>query len=313
MATEIGRRPRKRKPETKYAMNLMALMDKFHSEERCREYLEHLRWPNGIACPRCGGTIVSRSYKRDQFVCDSCNYNFSVTSDTMLHDTHLPLRKWYVATYLMVESKKGISANQMKRTLGVHYRTAWYLCHRIRHAMSQARKDARPLTGIIEADETWVGGKTRRKGRGYKGNKALVIGVTERGGDVILQVAQDRSRKTLHELVLSSTDPAARAIFTDDWPAYRGLGDADTRHETVNHTMEEYVRGEVHTNTAESVWSLLKRSIMGSFHHVSVKHLDAYLDELEWRFSGRDNPFLFRDTVTELLKAEHIEYKALIA
>ena len=177
------------------------------------------------------------------------------------------------------------------------YKTAWYLCHRIRNTMAQAQKDVEPLDGTIEVDETWIGGKSQGFGRGYTGNKALVVGVVQRNGSIVVQIASDRSRKTLQEIVLSKTDPKARGIFTDDWLGYDGLGDEDTRHETVNHSAKEYVRSEVHTNTAESECSLLKRSIIGAFHHVSVKHLDAYLDELEWRFSNRENPFLFRDTM----------------
>lgn len=137
--------------------------------------------------------------------------------------------------------------------------------------------------------------------------------MVQRGGEIVLRIADDRTRKTLHEIVLKQTDPKAVAIFTDEWPAYAGIGDHDTRHETVNHSQDEYVHGEVHTNTIEGVWSLLKRSIIGAFHHVSIKHLDAYLDELEWRFSNRENPFMFRDTMQELVKAENLEYKELIA
>jgi IS1 family transposase len=129
-------------------------------------------------------------------------------------------------------------------------------------------------------DETFVGGKTEGKGRGYKGNKALVVGVVQRRGEIVLQIALDRTRKTLHEIALRHISPEAEAIFTDEWPAYAGVGDHDTRHETVNHSREEFVRGDVHTNTVEGVWSLLKRSIIGAFHHVNVKHLDKYLSEL---------------------------------
>jgi transposase-like protein len=236
-----------------------------------------------------------------------------VTTGTIFHDTHLPLWKWFLAVYTIVESKKGVSSNQLKRELGVSYKTAWYLSHRIRNAMAQAREDAEPFDGIVEVDETFLGGKTEGKGRGYKGNKALVVGVVQRGGEIILRVVDDRTRKTLHEIVLKQTDSKAKAIFTDEWPAYAGIGDADTKHQTVNHSQDEYVRGEVHINSAENVWSLLKRSIIGAFHHVSIKHLDAYLDELEWRFSNRNNPFLFRDTMRELIKAETLEYKELIA
>ncbi len=307
-----GRRPRKQTPEVKQEMNLIKLVNTFHTEDACREYLEELRWPNGVACLRCGSTSISRISTRDQLDCNSCRYRFSVMTGTIFHDTHLPLWKWFLAVYTIVESKKGVSSNQLKRELEVSYKTAWYLSHRIRNAMAQAREDATPLDGVIEMDETFVGGKVDGKGRGYKGNKAIVVGVVQRKGQIILRVADDRTRKTLHAIAFSATDPKARAIFTDDWPAYHGIGDENTRHETVNHSQDEYVRGEVHTNTVEGVWSLLKRSIVGAFHHVSVKHLDAYLDELEWRFSNRNNPFMFRDTMRELVKAENLEYRELV-
>lgn len=310
-----GRRPRKQKPEVKSDMNMGKLIELFQTEDGCRKYLEHIRWPNGIACLRCGNTSVSRVIQRDQFDCNSCRYQFSVTAGTMFQDTHLPLWKWFLAIYTMIESKKGVSANQLKRELDVSYKTAWYLCHRIRAAMHQATENDQEtlLTGTIEMDETWVGGKTQGKGRAYTGNKALVVGVVQRHGEIVLQLTTDRTRKTLHEIALKHIAPEAEAIFTDEWPAYTGIGDVDTRHETVNHSQDEYVRGNVHTNTVEGVWSLLKRSIIGAFHHVSVKHLDKYLSELEWRFGNRENPFLFRDTLTELLQAEHIEYKDMVA
>src|ERR687896_2654720 len=137
-------------------MNLVKLTELFHSDDKCRAYLEALRWPDGVDCIRCRSDKISRSYKRNQFVCDSCDYNFSVTAGTIFHDSHLSLVKWFMAIYLMCESKKGISANQMKRTLSISYKTAWYLCHRIRAAM--AVNSPLPLEGVIEADETWIGG-----------------------------------------------------------------------------------------------------------------------------------------------------------
>ena len=158
-------------------------------------------------------------------------------------------------------------------------------------------------------DETWVGGKTKGKGRGYKGNKALVVGITERDGGVVLQVAMDRTRHTLHEFVLSNVDPEVLAIFTDDWPAYRGL----PQHDTVNHSIYEYLRGDVHTNTIENVWSLLKRSIMGSFHHVNLKHLDLYLDELAWRITHREED-LWILTLRELMRdGGYVRYEDLVS
>ena len=193
----------------------------------------------------------------------------------------------------MTESKKGISALQFKRTLSVSYRTAWYLAHRVRAAM----EDAYPmqLKGIVEIYETFVGGKVRSRGRGYKGNKEAVVGAVQRGGKVVLKVIQARDRKTLHQFIEEATDDETEAYFTDEWAPYEGIGDDDTTHETVNHSIREWVRGDVHTNTTESVWSLLNRSIIGAYHQISVKHLHSYLDELEWRFNNRDNPSLFRN------------------
>jgi transposase-like protein len=169
-----------------------------------------------------------------------------------------------------------------------------------------------PLKGIIEVDETYVGGKAKGSGHGYKGNKTVVVGAVERDGRIALQVVNGRDRESLHGFINKTTAPNTEAIYTDDWPAYDGIADHDTRHETVNHSLEEYVRGDVHTNSVESVWSLLKRSIIGSYHKVSAKHLDAYLDELEWRFNNRDNPWLFRDTLLKLIKSENLPYQELV-
>ncbi len=296
---------RKKHQET----NLMNLIERFHSDERCRERLESLRWPNGVACPRCGSRSVSRLRERGIFDCNSCRYQFSVTVGTIFHDTHLPLKKWFVATYLMVEAKKGISANQMKRTLNVSYKTAWYLCHRIRAAMTEV--SPQPLSGTVEVDETLVGGKRKHVGHGYKGNKTIVVGAIQRDGPMRMKVVDGVDRKTLHGFIRSQTAPETELIITDEWPAYRGIADHDTRHETVNHSAEEWVRGNIHTNAVESVWSLLKRSIVGSYHKVSTKHLDAYLDELEWRFNNRENPWLFRDTLLKLIHSENLPYHQL--
>jgi transposase-like protein len=221
------------------------------------------------------------------------------------------LWKWFLAVYLIVESKKGISANQLKRSLGVTYKTAWYLSHRIRAAMKEV--DAQLLKGIVEADETFVGGETHGQGRGYTGNKAIVVGVIERGGNICLQVVSARDRQTLHDFIRKNVAGNAEAIYTDEWRAYLGIGDEDTKHETVNHSEKEWVRGDVHTNSMENVWSLLARSIIGSYHHVSTKHLDAYLDELEFRFNNRENPHMFRDAMCKLLVANNLPYSTLIA
>ena len=288
-------------------------MDAF-SEDECRLALEELRWPDGIRCPNCGHDKISRIYDRGQLDCNSCRYRFSVTVGTVMHDSHLPLRKWFVATFLMCESKKGMSALQLQRTIGVAYRTAWYLSHRIRSAMGQNERPM--LTGTVEADETWVGGKRKHVGSGYIENKVQVLGAIERGGDIRLAVHGKGTRansQNLHAFLKSVVSDDAPAIYTDENPGYRGIEDEDTIHATVNHQGEEWVRGDVHTNTAESAWSLFKRSIVGSYHQLSVKHLDAYLGEFEWRFNGRDNPYLFRDTLAALMQADSMPYKELTA
>ncbi|MEP6669341.1 MAG: IS1595 family transposase [Chthoniobacter sp.] len=306
---------RSRKPRTcnipkKAEINLVNLIEQFGSNEKCRQRLTELRWPNGVECPRCASKSISTVFDRDQYDCNGCRYQFSATSGTIFHDTHLSLAKWFLAIYLMTESKKGMSALQIKRTLNIAYQTAWHLCHRIRHAMRDANCEL--LKGIVEVDETYVGGKTRGTGHGYKGNKAIAIGAVQRGGKIRLQIIQHADKATLHKFIADNTAPDTEAIYTDSLPAYNGVADEDTRHESVNHRAEEWVRGDVHTNGIESVWSLLKRSIVGSFHHVSMKHLDAYLDELEHRFNNRSNEFIFRDTLTKLVKAGALPYSELV-
>jgi transposase-like protein len=300
-------------------MDLMKLFEQFGTDEQCRIALEKLRWPDGVRCPRCESDKISRAYKRNQFECDSCGYHFSVTAGTIFHDSHLPLTKWFAAIYLICESRKGISANQLKRTLHVAYKTAWYLCHRIRAAVKDA--DTSLLQGIVEVDETFIGGKAKNmrknvraqkiQGRGTVG-KVMALAAVQRGGGIRLKLEKTRDRETLHKFIKAALDGNTERIMTDEWPAYDGIEDANTTHEKVNHSADEYVRGDVHTNTVEGVFSLFKRSIVGAYHQVSVKHLDRYLDEFEFRFNNRNNPYLFRDTLLRLIASSNLEYKELI-
>jgi transposase-like protein len=302
----------------KQDVDLLAIIERFGDEEKCRTYLEHLRWPEGVKCLRCQSDKISRIYTRGLFTCDACGYQFSVKVGTIFHDSHLPLTKWFLAIYLMSEARKGVSANQLKRTLGVAYKTAWYLCHRIRKAVADA--DTSLLSGIIEVDETYIGGKAKnmhkdvreRKitGRGASG-KAMVLGAIERGGKIRLRVDQRADRETLHAFIKEMAAPEAECIMTDEHAGYEGIADENTRHETVSHSKDEWVRGDVHTNTVENAWSLFKRSIVGSYHQISAKHLDRYLDEFEFRFNNRNNPYLFRDTLLRLIASENLEYKEL--
>ena len=254
---------------------------------------------------------VSPIRERGQWHCIGCDYHFSVKSGTILHDSHLPLRKWFAAIYLLCQSKKGMSAHQLHRTLGVSYKTAWYLCHRIREAMGNDPLTGPTLVGIIEVDETMVGGK--RRGDNWRDNKHWVAGAIERGGRVRIERIPNVRRDTLHAFVQRTVRDEAEAIYTDDLKSYIGIGDHDTRHETVNHSAEEWVVGDVHTNSIEGVWSLFKRSIVGTFHKMSVKHMDRYLEELEWRFNNRDNPYIFRDTLARIMNTDPLRYKELVA
>jgi len=298
-------------------IDLVKLFEEFGSEDKCRAYLEELRWPNGVECPRCQSKKISRIASRRQFDCDSCRYQFSVRVGTLFHDSKLPLWKWFLAVYVMGESKKGVSANQLKRMLGVSYKTAWYLCHRIRSAMHD---EAAPLLhGIVEADETYVGGKrtlsgphTRREAsRARFDNKTIVLGAIERGGKVRLRVSPTAEKEHVQAFLRDVVADEAEAIYTDSNRAYLGIEDEDTRHESVNHAADEWVRGDVHTNTVESVWSLFDRGVIGAYHKLSAKHLPAYLDEFAFRFNNRTNAFWFRDTIKRLVDGDTLTFDAL--
>jgi transposase-like protein len=296
-------------------MNLAELMKDFADESKCRAYLEALRWPKGVTCPHCKGEKVYRIVKRDQFVCASCEYQFSVTVDTIFHDTHLPLATWFLATVLICEAKKGMSACQIQRSLGIKtYKTAWYLCHRIRAAMVETQKPL--LDGKVEMDETFVGGK-KANGRGYAGahdNKQVVVGIRKRGGELRFFHAKDARSGTLEKYIRENISEDVEFLYTDDWRAYRSAAAhlrKDGRHKTIRHKLHIYVKGDVYTNTVESAFSLLKRGVMGTWHKISAKHLQSYCNEMCFRFNNRKNPYLFRDTMLKLIASSNLEYKDL--
>jgi transposase-like protein len=291
-------------------INLISLIERFNSPAACRDFLATLRWPDGVECPRCQGKTISRIVKRDQFDCDSCRYQFSVTAGTIFHDSHLPLWKWFLATYLLCESRKGMSANQIKRTLGISYKTAWYLCHRIRAAMKEVNPEK--LEGTVEVDETYVGGKGTGAGRSTK-KKDIVIGIRQRGGDLRFIKANDVTSRTLYDIVANNVSNTVDVLITDEFPAYNfDTTQFQKKHKRIKHK-ETYVVGDVYTNTVESAFSLLKRGIVGTWHRVSAKYLPAYLQEMTWRFNNRTNPFLFRVTIMKLIASSNLEYKELIA
>lgn len=290
------------------------MMADFGDEAKCRSYLEKLRWPDGVACPHCHEKKIYRLVKRDQFLCASCEYQFSVTVDTIFHDTHLPLVTWFLATVLLCEAKKGMSACQIQRSLGIKtYKTAWYLCHRIRAAMLETNKAK--MDGTVEMDETYVGGKHKGygKSRGME-NKEVVVGIRKRNGELRMFHTKNAKSATLAKYIQENISEDVEVIITDEWMAYPDAmrRSGMKRHKTISHKSKIYVDGEVHTNTIENAFSLLKRGLMGTWHNVSVKHLPAYLDEMCFRFNNRRNPYLFRDTILKLIAAPNLKYKKLI-
>lgn len=299
-------------------MTLPEVNSLYSTDDRCRELLERLRWPEGVTCPRCKDTHISRLKEYARYECAACEYQFTATSGTIFHDSHLPLPIWFICVLLLCEAKKGMSASQLKRTIwGQHkgsYKTAWYLCHRIRHAMKQV--DQPMLSGTIEMDETYIGGRDRGRGKGFrKDSKECVIGIRERGGSLRFFHAEDAKSGTLAKYIKENVSTDVEVIVTDELTGYPSAmiqaGIHGSKHETVNHKSKEYVRGDVYTNTVESAFSLLKRGIIGSWHKISAKHLQAYLDEMTFRFDRRKRSDLFIDTLRHMVTADPLTFDCL--
>ncbi len=273
------------------------------TEDEARETLERIRWPDGVVCPHCGRVdghtkLKGKKHRPGVWKCnDGCGQQFTVTVGTVMEGSHLPIRIWLMAFSIMCSAKKGVSALQLQRQLGLgSYRTAWHLCHRIRWAMSK-----NPLKGLLEGtvtvDESYVGGNPKnfsnkkraaynsKKGRGT--HKTAVVALVERDGRVRSWPIANVTAKTLQDAIRDNVSPQA-TIFTDQLTSYRGVGRwFDGGHHTVNHSKSEYVRGDVSTNDVESYFALLKRGITGSFHSVSKAHLHRYCDEFSFRWNER--------------------------
>lgn len=264
------------------------------TEDEARTILENIRWPDGPACPHCESKdatrIIAKSEKiRDGlFQCNACRQQFTVTVGTVMHRSHITLRQWVQAFHSMCSHKKGVSALQLQRNLGLRsYKSAWHLAHRVRFAMRVMPLKA-VLNGTVEVDETYIGGKSRlgKRGRGSE-RKTPVVALVERGGRMRTRPVERVSAKALKAAIRENVKTSA-AIMTDEFSSYRGLGREFTGgHETVNHGERQYVRGNVHVNSAESFFALLKRGVHGTFHHVSKKHLHRYCDEFGFRWDHR--------------------------
>jgi len=308
-------------------VNLIDVTEQFKSDDDCLAYIESMRWPDGIIrCPVCGYDRISKITRKKtsknkrtriyQCLEATCKTQFSATSGTIFNDSHLPLTKWFMAMALIVDAKKSISANQLKEHLGIgSYRTAWYMAHRIRKAMESPNADK--LSGIVEMDETYVGGRAKgKRGRGIS-NKIVVIGMKQRDGNLRLSHAKNANKHTLADHIQKHISKDVDVIMTDEWgayvPAIKKTGIIPDRHKTVNHSKKIYAEGIVTTNGIESAFSLFKRSIIGSFHKVSIKHLHRYLSEFETRFNARKDKDRFEATLHRMLDIKPMPYAELTA
>ena len=283
----------------------------FPHEEACQAYLVKHRWPNGeIVCPRCGrsekvSAVSTMPFKWQCYACSPASgYRFSVIAGTIFENTNKPLRDWFRVIHMMVTSKKGVSALQVQRVMGFgSYRTAWYMCHRVRAGL--ADENFRKLMGIVEMDETFIGGELgnkhvseRRRLRKEHGNRAgdvnktIVAGAVERGGNVVARVVQNVSAEVLQQFVREAVSEKVSLICTDEWRAYDGLK-SEFFHRSVVHKYGQYVIGAIHTQTIEGFWSLVKRGMAGTFHKVSAKYLPLYIAEFQWRYNNRQNADIF--------------------
>jgi transposase-like protein len=294
-------------------MNLAELAQNFSTEEQARNFLEKTLWPDGAVCPHCG--LIGESYRLHGkagskkpvrpgvWKCGGCRKQFTVKVGTIFEDSHIPLHKWLMAMHLMNASKKGMSSHQLHRMLGITYKSAWFMTHRIRWAMRQEGPQE-PLSGVVEVDETFVGGKFRIGSQVVKpgerpkdhpaptANKAPVVSLVERGGKVRSIHVANVTAKNLKEVIRENVEPTAH-VMTDESGVYRFVGKEYAKHSTVNHAAKEYARTEADgtvssTNTVEGFFSLLKRGVYGSFHHISKQHLHRYLSEFDFRYNARD-------------------------
>lgn len=280
-------------------MNIIQVYKQYPTQEACFEHLAKVRWGERPTCPYCKSQRVTIVSKENRYHCNACNTSFSVTVQTVFHKTKIDLQRWFLAISIVLNAKKGVSARQLARDIEVNKNTAWLMLMRIRRAM---REQGKLFEGVIEADETYIGGKNRNKhkdkrstgtqGRSSK-DKTPVFGVLNRGGMIRARKVKDVSAHSL-QMIIKQNVKQGSYIMTDEWRGYSGLDKKNYIHARVNHGANQYVIGDAHTNSIESFWSLLKRGIMGQYHHITERYLDAYVSEFCFRHNNRENNDVFQ-------------------
>lgn len=308
----------------------------FTDPDKAREHLEAQRWPNGPICPHCGNAdpdriraMQGKSHRKGVYQCNECRDPFSVTVGTCFERSKIPLNKWVLATHLLCSSKKGMSAHQLHRMLGVTYKTAWFMCHRIREAMREDVASSGPLGGngkTVEADETYIG-KTKeqptlntrgqpflKRGKGGPSGKRPVVALVERGGRVRSFHVAQANVENVREIVVTNVSRES-TLYTDESRLYTKMGREFATHDTVRHSAKEYARGPVHTNTIEGYFSIFKRGMKGVYQHCAEKHLHRYLAEFDFRYNNRIalgvDDVIRRDTALKAIEGKRLTYRRI--